>query len=100
MLEQAQKRIKVQVTLLVLSIVLILDASIPPPLWAQAALENPQPASFQSGIGVISGFICQATLVEIEFDGAATFEAAYGTSRGDTQEVCNDTNNGFSLLLN
>jgi hypothetical protein len=63
-------------------------------------LENPQPGSFQGGIGVISGFVCEAFLIEIEFDGNATFEAAYGTSRGDTQDVCGDTNNGFSLLFN
>ncbi len=72
----------------------------PLPLWAQATLENPQPDSFQSGIGGISGFVCAATLIEIEFNGTATFEAAYGTSRGDTQSVCGDTNNGFSLLFN
>jgi hypothetical protein len=35
-------------------------------------LENPQPDSFQSGIGVISGFVCTATLIEIGFDGTAT----------------------------
>ena len=63
-------------------------------------LENPQPGSFQSGIGVISGFVCAASRIEIEFDGTATFEAAYGTSRGDTAGVCGDANNGFSLLFN
>ena len=72
----------------------------PPLLWAQAVLENPQPDSFQSGIGVISGFVCQAARIEIEFDGETTFEAGYGTSRGDTQSVCGDTNNGFGLLFN
>ena len=44
-------------------------------------LENPQPGSFQSGVGVISGFVCEASQVLIEFDGTASFEAAYGTSR-------------------
>ena len=63
-------------------------------------LENPQPGSFQSGVGVISGFVCDATVIEIEFNGTSTFEAAYGTSRGDTQGICGDTNNGFSLLFN
>ena len=40
----------------------------PHSLWAQAiqaTLENPPPGSFQSGIGVISGWVCNATLVEI-----------------------------------
>ena len=29
-----------------------------------------------------------------------SFEAAYGTSRGDTAGVCGDANNGYSLLFN
>ena len=32
-------------------------------------LENPQPGSFQSGIGVISGWVCDAQRIDIEFDG-------------------------------
>jgi YVTN family beta-propeller protein len=66
----------------------------------QEVLGNPQPDSFQSGIGVISGFVCDASQILIEFNGTATFEAAYGTSRGDTQDICGDSNNGFSLLFN
>ncbi len=46
-----------------------------------ARLENPAPGSSQSGLGLISGWICQATRVDIEIDGRATFEAAYGTER-------------------
>lgn len=70
--------------------ILLLNGLFPQLGWAQATLENPQPNSFQSGIGVISGFVCTATLIAIEFDGTATFEAAYGTSRGDTAGVCGD----------
>jgi YVTN family beta-propeller protein len=66
----------------------------------KGSLENPQPGSFQSGVGVISGFVCDATPIEIGFDGGPLFEAAYGTSRGDTQTLCGDTDNGFSLLFN
>lgn len=69
-------------------------------LWAQANLENPAPVSFQSGIGVISGWICQASKVEIVFDNQLTLQAAYGTSRADTTVLCGDANNGFSLLFN
>lgn len=69
-------------------------------VWAQSSLENPAPASFQSGIGVISGWVCQASRVDIEFDGVATLQAAYGTSRTDTQSACGDANNGFGLLFN
>ncbi len=64
------------------------------------SLENPSNASFQSGIGLFSGWVCDAQKVEIEIDGTAILEAAYGTSRGDTAGRCGDTNNGFSLLFN
>ena len=67
-------------------------------------LENPGAASFQSGIGVLSGWVCDAAAVEIEIEaetGAVhRFEAAYGTERLDTLEVCDDTDNGFGLLFN
>lgn len=67
---------------------------------AQVRLENPAPGSSQSGLGLISGWICQATRVDIEIDGRATFQAAYGTARSDTQGDCGDINNGFGLLFN
>ena len=81
-------------------------------LWSPASLaasvirlENPQPGSFQSGIGVISGWVCEADRVEIRFFNDQNTEisswmANYGTSRDDTLEACGDTNNGFSLLFN
>ena len=62
-------------------------------------LENPGEESFQSGIGVISGWVCEADRVEIELDGIPQ-AAAYGTERLDTQAVCGDTDNGFGLLFN
>ena len=68
-------------------------------------LENPQPGSFQSGIGTISGWVCEAEEITIEFQNGVTGEvssttAGYGTSRSDTMAVCGDENNGFSLLFN
>jgi hypothetical protein len=65
----------------------VLGLACPAWLWAQATLENPQPDSFQSGAGVVSGWVCEATLIEIVFDDTSTFEAAYGTSRLDTQDA-------------
>ncbi|MGE0823723.1 MAG: DUF2202 domain-containing protein [Candidatus Binatia bacterium] len=73
---------------------------VPTLLWAQATLENPSAGSSQSGIGTVSGWVCNANQVEIVFDDQVTLQAAYGTSRGDTQSVCGDTNNGFGLLVN
>ena len=72
------------------------DTPPPPP---QARLENPSPGSFQSGIGIISGWACEAREIIIELAGTPV-PAAYGTPRGDTQGVCGDSNNGFSLLVN
>ncbi len=63
------------------------------------ALENPSNASFQSGIGLFSGWVCDAQRVEIEINGMR-LQAGYGTIRSDTAGVCGDTNNGFGLLFN
>lgn len=82
------------------STAMMLGSLIPASLWAQGTLENPQPRSSKGGIGVVSGWVCNAIRVDIIFDGVATLQAAYGTSREDTRSVCGDANNGFGLLLN
>jgi hypothetical protein len=65
-------------------------------------LENPpDPPNTVSGVGLVSGWHCNATRIEIEFDGTARLPAAYGTDRPDTAIVCNGKRNtGFGLLLN
>ena len=63
-------------------------------------LENPGPNSFQSGIGVLSGWVCDAETVELAIGTAGRQVAAYGTERLDTLEMCGDTANGFGLLFN
>ena len=63
-------------------------------------LENPSPHSFQSGIGVISGWVCEAEEVVITLGDLAPQAAGYGTERLDTRDVCGDTDNGFGLLFN
>src|SRR5262245_12505220 len=80
---------------------LLLSFTLPQLLWAQVQgiLENPQPGSFQSGIGVISGWVCTASQITIELDGV-TYQAGYGTIREDTRSVCGDDDNGFGLLFN
>ena len=67
--------------------------------FVRGYLENPGPESFQSGVGVLSGWVCAAERVEIELNGVPQ-EAAYGTERLDTAGVCGDTDNGFGLLFN
>jgi hypothetical protein len=66
----------------------------------QQTLENPQPDSSQSGISVISGWVCDAQSVRILIDGESFLDAAYGTSREDTRPTCGDANNGFGVLYN
>ena len=68
------------------------------PNWA--VLGNPAPGSYQSGIRVLSGWVCEAEAVVLEVDGVHRLVAAYGTERADTEEKCGDTNNGFGLLWN
>ena len=63
-------------------------------------LENPGPDSFQSGIRVISGWVCAADTVELAIGTAGRQGAAYGTERVDTESACGDTDNGFGLLFN
>src|SRR6476661_2741566 len=66
----------------------------------QGALETPAQGSFQSGIGVIRGWVCTATQVEIAFDERGSLPAVYGERREDTRPSCGDSNNGFSLQFN
>ena len=65
-------------------------------------LENPQPGSFVSGIGAISGWVCSANKIEIEFDNDAAnrWQAGYQTYRPDTLGVCGHEISGFGLLYN
>ena len=72
------------------------------PSWAQGVLENPSANSFQSGIGMVSGWKCTPGIITIGFDGAAAqVQAAAGTTRADTAGACGGSaNNGFGLLWN
>jgi hypothetical protein len=81
-------------------VVLTFIWAAPGVLQAQGVLENPQPESFQSGIGLISGWACEASQLDIVIDDTTTVQAAYGTERGDTSSACGDTDNGFGLLIN
>ena len=81
----------------------------PPPNTRRGALENPAPNSNQSGIGVISGWVCDATRIVIDIHRpldnwstkqVAVLTPAYGTDRADTQSACGDTDNGFGLTFN
>ena len=64
------------------------------------ALDRLGSEAFQSGLGFISGWVCEAEQVEIEFDGETIVEAPYGIDREDSFEACGDRNNGFGLVVN
>jgi len=63
-----------------------------------ALLENPGPDSFQSGIGIISGWSC-AGPVSLVIDGVST-KVAYGSPRADAAPTCGSANAGFGVLVN
>lgn len=63
-------------------------------------LETPQPNSFQSGIGLIRGWVCNAEKIEIFIDNRVKILPVYGNSRSDTIQQCQDKNNGFEYLIN
>jgi hypothetical protein len=63
-------------------------------------LENPQPHSRQSGIGLIFGWKCTAGVITVRIDGGPPAQAVYGSNREDTRRICGDANNGYALLIN
>lgn len=66
-----------------------------------ASLEVPGNGSFQSGIGYVSGWVCDAERVDIIIDGGLYLPpVSRGMSRGDTEAACGDRDNGFILLWN
>jgi hypothetical protein len=71
-----------------------------PAYAALGTLENPSDGSHASGVGLISGWVCQAFSVTVVIDGVHAFDTAYGTARGDTAGPCGDSDNGFGALLN
>jgi len=73
--------------------------AIAAPALATGFLENPQPRSYQSGIGVISGWHCTATRVQVQIDDFPPLDAGTRTERNDTASVCGRADTGFSLLF-
>lgn len=64
-------------------------------------LEVPGEGSFQSGIGFISGWVCDGKRVDIIIDGGLYLPpVARNIARGDTEENCGDQDNGFVLHWN
>lgn len=66
----------------------------------EGLLGNPANGGYESGIGLVSGFHCDAETIEVQFDDGMLMEASYGTDRLDTEGVCGDSDNGFGFLWN
>jgi hypothetical protein len=64
------------------------------------ALESPQQGSYESGIGLVRGWACQANKIEVQIDNGVKRQVAYGTARGDTQATCGHANTGFGYTYN
>ena len=62
-------------------------------------LDQPAANSWQSGIGLLSGWVCEADEVRVQINGAA-MSVPYGLERPDTQDICGDTANGFGRVFN
>ena len=69
-------------------------------------LENPGDGQIYSGIGVISGWKCEATAITVVIDDGDPISLVYGSERLDTQEtaggepICGDADNGFVAIFN
>ena len=94
---QGKRRIFLMVVVLPL-LVGLLTGGLP----AEAAhLENPGEGQVYSGIGVISGWKCEADgPLTIRFNGGPPVPLVYGSERPDTRSVCGDANNGFVAIWN
>ena len=68
---------------------------------AQVTLENPTPGQTLTGIGLLSGWACNAETASVRFDGASQdIPILIGSSREDTRSTCGAADTGFVLLMN
>ena len=74
---------------------------------ARGSLDNPPNGGFRSGIGLISGWVCAASDVEVRIATdrgipRGTLQVAYGTSRPDVplNSSCTNANAGFGMTYN
>ena len=74
---------------------------------ARGSLDNPPNGGFRSGIGLISGWVCAASDVEVRITTdrgipRGTLQVAYGTSRPDVplNSSCTNPNAGFGMTYN
>ena len=67
----------------------------------QSTLESPAAGQTVTGVGLLSGWACNATTVSVRFDERGDrIPVPVGGSRKDTESVCGHADTGFALLLN
>lgn len=67
---------------------------------AQGVLELPGPLSVQSGIGLVTGYVCEAERVEVAFNRGVRLLVPHGSTRADTERACGREDTGFGFLWN
>jgi hypothetical protein len=67
---------------------------------AEGLLEIPAASSYQSGIGLISGWHCSAARIEISIDLGPPILVSSHTPRDDTAPVCGRSDTGFAMTFN
>ena len=87
-------------TRLLASVNALLCAAFTFAVHGQGYIETPSAKSTQSGIGLVSGWHCSASRIEISIDDGPRMLAGSRTSREDTRGVCGRADTGFSLLWN
>lgn len=66
----------------------------------QGALESPANGAIESGIGIVRGWHCTASVIEVKIDGISRGKTYVGSNRFDAASICGKIETGFSLLLN
>ena len=64
------------------------------------SVDSPPAGAIVTGVDNISGWACEADLIQARFDGALILTIPYGGTRGDTNTICGDDDNGFTLAWN
>lgn len=82
------------------SLAALVVALIPVLACAQGVLEIPAPNSYQSGIGLISGWHCSAARIEISIDLGPPILVSSHTPREDTAAGCGRSDTGFAMTFN
>jgi hypothetical protein len=78
--------------------IVLLAASTVIQAGVSGSLDNPVDDSTQSGIGIMTGWVCNANEVTVVIDNGPHEPTAYGNSRKDAAKVCGHEDSGFMYL--